>query len=97
MKFGKLLKQLRTKKGVSIKKLAVHLGVDYTYISKLENAKVNPSPEVVERFSEYFNYSSDELMVAAGKIPKDIEEILKNNPKKAIDFLRRKFTSDKSK
>ena len=97
MEFSGLIKYLRTKKKVSIKKLAVELGVDYTYISKLENAKVNPSSKVVEKFSEYFNYSSDELMVAAGKIPKDIEEILKNNPKKAIDFLRRKFTSDKSK
>ena len=97
MKFSKLLKSLRTKKGVSIKKLARELGINYTYISKLENSKVNPSREVIDRFSHYFNYSSDELMTAAGKIPRDIEEILKNNPKETINYLRRRFGATKSK
>lgn len=97
MKFSTLLKQLRQKRGVSIKKLAVELGVNYTYISKLENSKANPSPEVINRFAHYFDYNADELMIAAGKIPKDIKEILKNNPKEAIAYLRRKFISGKSR
>jgi len=97
MDFSRLLKHLRTKNGVSIKKLAAEVGLNYTYISKLENAKVRPSPEVIDRFSHYFNYSTDELMIAAGKIPKDIEEILKGNPKEAIRYLRSKFGGGKSK
>ena len=97
MDFSRLLKHLRTKNGVSIKKLAAEVGLNYTYISKLENAKVRPSPEVIDRFSHYFNYSTDELMIAAGKIPKDIEEILKGNPKEAIRYLRSKFGDVKSK
>ena len=97
MDFSRLLKHLRTKNGVSIKKLAAEVGLNYTYISKLENAKVRPSPEVIDRFSHYFNYSTDELMIAAGKIPKDIEEILKGNPKEAIKYLRRKFGDVRSK
>lgn len=97
MDFSVLLKDLRTKKGKSIKKLAAEVGLNYTYISKLENAKVKPSAEVIDNFSNYFNYSTDELMIAAGKIPKDIEEILKSNPKKIIKYLRRKFGGRKSK
>lgn len=97
MDFSRLLKHLRTKNGVSIKKLAAEVGLNYTYISKLENAKARPSPEVIDRFSHYFNYSTDELMIAAGKIPKDIEEILKGNPKEAIRYLRSKFGDVKSK
>ena len=97
MTFGKLLKSLRNEKRVSIKQLAAEVGLNYTYISKLENAKVKPSPEVINRFSHYFNYNKDELMIAAGKIPKDIEEILKGNPKEAIRYLRSKFGGDKSK
>ena len=97
MDFSVLLKDLRTKNGASIKKLAAEVGLNYTYISKLENAKVKPSPEVINRFSHYFNYNEDELMIAAGKIPKDIEEILKGNPKEAIRYLRSKFGGDKSK
>jgi len=91
MTFGKLLKSLRNEKGVSIKQLAAELGLNYTYISKLENSKVNPSSKVISKFSDYFNYSSDELMLAADKIPKDILEILKNNPQETVIYLRRRF------
>ena len=91
MKFGSLLKKLRTEKGVSIKKIAPHLGLNYTYISKLENSKVNPSQEVVKKISHYFNYDSDELLTAAGKLPKDVQDILRNNPKEALNYLRTKF------
>jgi len=97
MTFGKLLKSLRLRKNVSIKKLGPELGLNYTYISKLENSKVNPSPNVVKKLSHYFNYDADELMMTAGKIPKDIESILKNNPKEAIIYLRRKFGGSNSK
>ena len=97
MEFGELLKDLRKKKGVGIKKIAKDVGLDYTYISKLENLKVNPSSKVVKRISDYFNYDSDELMLSAGKIPKDIEEILKSNPRKAVKYLRRRFGGESGK
>ena len=91
MKFGEVLKNLRVKKGVSIKELAGEIGLDYTYISKLENFKVNPSAEVIRRFSHYFDYDADELMLSAKKIPDDISEILRTNPKAALNYLRSKF------
>jgi len=91
MVFGNLIKSLRLKKGVSIKKLAPEIGVDYTYISKLENSKVIPSTKTINKLSEYFNYDSDELLLSAGKLPEDIEDILKNNPNEAIKYLRSKF------
>lgn len=91
MNFGELLKNLRMKKGISIKKLAPVLGLDYTYISKIENSKLYPSSEVVEKFAKYFNYNSDELMLSAGKIPEDIQDILQNNPNEALKYLRKRF------
>lgn len=93
MSLAKKLKILREKKGVSIKKMAPELGLSYTYLSKLENSKAFPSYEVIEKIAKYFNYNSDELILAAGKIPKDIEAILRDNPEKAILFLREKFAS----
>jgi len=95
MDFSKLLKHLRTEKGIGIKKLASDVGLNYTYISKLENAKGKPSLKVLNKFSHYFNYNIDELMIAAGKIPKDIEKILKGNPKEAIRYLRSEFGGGK--
>ena len=91
MDFGALLKNLRGKSGLSIKRLAPELDVNYTYLSKLENNKVSPSEELVERVSHYFAYSKEELLLAANKIPKDVLEILRENPAEAIAFLRKEF------
>lgn len=96
MQFGELLKTLRAQKGISIKKLAPEIGLDYTYISKLENSKVMPSEQVILKFSKYFDYSSDELMIAAGKLPDDVQAILKSNSKQILDYLRTSFNLKKN-
>ncbi len=91
MTIGKLLRKLRKEKGVGIKEMAKTLDLNYTYISKIENSKAMPSSEVLNKISNYFDYNQDELLLSAGRIPKDIEEILKNNPAEAIKYLRRRF------
>jgi transcriptional regulator with XRE-family HTH domain len=88
---GKTLKKLRAAEGIGIKTLAPRLGVDHTYLSKLENDRAVPSKEVVDRIAQYFNYDSDELMILAGRIPQDVQQILRDNPREAIEFLRRRF------
>ena len=93
MDFGSLLKTLREKSGLSIKRLAPELDVNYTYLSKLENNKVSPSEELVERVSHYFAYNKEELLLAANKIPEDVLRILRNNPTEAVAFLRREFAA----
>ena len=93
MDFGSLLKILREKSGLSIKRLAPELDVNYTYLSKLENNKVSPSEELVERVSHYFSYNKEELLLAANKIPEDVLRILRENPTEAIAFLRKEFAA----
>ncbi len=93
MDFGFLLKTLREKSGLSIKRLAPELDVNYTYLSKLENNKVSPSEELVERVSHYFAYSKEELLLAANKIPEDVLKILRENPTEAVAFLRKEFST----
>ena len=91
MDFGEILRQLRTGKGVSIKRLAPDLGVTYTYLSKLENSEAGPSEKFVARVAEYFNYDRDELLLSAGKVPQEIMEILRTHPQDAVEFLRERF------
>ncbi len=91
MTFGQLLRQLRIKSGLGIKRLAPELGVNYTYLSKLENNEVGPSEKMVGRVARYFNYDRDRLLLTAGKVPPEILEILRNNPDEAIGFLRERF------
>lgn len=89
--FSRILKQLRSESGLGIKRLAPELGVNYTYLSKLEKGGIRPSEEVVERIAHYFNYDRDTLLLAAGWVPADVLKILRQNPDDALGFLRERF------
>ena len=91
MEFGKLLRDLRNKRGIGIKQLAPALGVSYTYLSKLEHNQVRPSKELVERIAEYFSYDQNRLLLAAEKVPADILAILQEYPDESIALLRERF------
>jgi HTH-type transcriptional regulator, competence development regulator len=94
-KFGTVLRQLRTKTGIGIKVLAPRLGVTYSYLSKLENDEVGPSEELVHRVAKYFKYDRDQLLLSAGKVPAEVLEILRENPDRAIQFLKDRFGRSK--
>jgi HTH-type transcriptional regulator, competence development regulator len=91
MQFHEHLKRLRAGSGIGIKKLAPELGVSYTYISKLENNEALPSADLVKKVSDYFDYSSSDLLLSAGHVPPDILEILRTHPQDAVEFLRKHF------
>jgi transcriptional regulator with XRE-family HTH domain len=91
MKFGRILRQLRTQSGVGIKRLAPELGVTYSYLSKLENEDIGPSERLIERVAEHFDYDRSRLMLSAGKVPDEILRILQDNPDEAVKVLRERF------
>jgi transcriptional regulator with XRE-family HTH domain len=91
MEFGKILRELRTRQGIGIKRLAPILGVNYTYVSKLENGDIGPSEQLVERVASYFGYDRNKLLLSAGKVPPEVLAILRDNPDEAIEFLRERF------
>ncbi len=89
--FSIVFRKIRQQKGYSIKKLAPELKVGYSYLSKIENGQRSPSGRFVEKVAAFFGYDKEDLMLRAGKIPDDVLSILRNNPRKAIEFLRREF------
>jgi len=91
MGFGEILRQLRTVRGDGIKKLAPELGVDYSYLSKLENNSVTPSAAFVSRVARYFGCDETRLLLSAGKVPEEILAILRENPDEALTYLRQRF------
>ena len=91
MEFGGILRQLRSQKGLGIKRLGPDLGVSYTYLSKLENNEIRPSEELVRRIAAYFHYDNNVLLLSAGKVPAEILEILREHPDDAIAILRERF------
>jgi len=85
--FGLRLRYLRKQAGFSQRQIASQVGIDFTYLSKIENGVMPPpSEEVILKLSDVLNCDSDELLTLAGKIPSDIAHILKN--KKILQSLR---------
>ena len=75
--------------------MAERVGVDFTYLSKIENRRVDPpsetvlksiSKELAEALGQDETELSDELITLAGKVPSDIAETLIRNPE-AVRFL----------
>jgi transcriptional regulator with XRE-family HTH domain len=89
--FGKLIRQARKDKGYSQRELAKFLGVDFTYLSKLENDRADyaPKEEVIRGLARNLSLDEEELIFLAGRIPQQYEEILKQNPKEMLMLFRR--------
>ena len=91
--FGLKLRQLRTEKKVGMKRLARDLGISHTYISHIERGKAQPSESLIRKFAAYFGVDEEDLLLAAGKFPHDIEELLDQRPREVVMVLRESFAS----
>lgn len=93
--FGKRLKELRTKKRMTLKEVGALLGVSLHAISKYESPTANstPSPENISKLAGYFEVSTDYLLGRTDNpIPTDRKEITLEKPddisQEAIEMAR---------
>lgn len=84
--FGKLIRQARHSKEYSQRELAKLIGVDYTYLSKLENdhAGYPPSEDVIESLARHLDLAQhfSELRHLAGRITPDDSKVFEDLVKK---------------
>ena len=89
MTFPDRLRELRRASRMSQRALADQVGIDFTYLSKIENGRVEPPSEgVLQRIAKELAAKlgkdetelADELITLAGKIPSDLAETLARNP-----------------
>jgi transcriptional regulator with XRE-family HTH domain len=79
LRFGKKLRQLRKALNLSLRELAGRAGVDFTYLSKMENGQLPPPSEsVVARLAGALGADRDELLQLSGRVPADIAGMVKN-------------------
>lgn len=86
--FGEVLREKRRASGLSQRKLAELVQVDFSYVSKLENNRLPPpSGETVVRLAEAIKVPPEELLAAARKIPDAVGDQMVGEPS-AQRFLR---------
>src|SRR6185436_19799381 len=88
MSFGAKLKRLRRDAGVTQRALAERTGLDFSYISKLENDR-NPPPaaDTIVRICEALKIPAERLLALKGKLPSEIQDNVAGNVA-AQQFLR---------
>lgn len=86
--FGAILREKRRVAGLSQRKLAALVQVDFSYISKIENNRLPPpSGETIVRLAEAIQVPAEELLAAAKKIPHAVGGEVVGEPS-AQRFLR---------
>jgi transcriptional regulator with XRE-family HTH domain len=86
--FAEILREKRRLAGISQRRLAELVGVDFSYISKLENDRMPaPAADTIVRIAQNVGCASEELLAAAQKLPDGVGSILSGNPA-AVRFLQ---------
>lgn len=77
--FGSFLRKLRRSRGLTQRELAKRVGVNYTYLSKVENDTPgfsSLSEETLHKMAKALEADPDEVIARSGKIPSDVRRIL---------------------
>ena len=81
MTFGQRLRALRIERRLNQKDLAAAAGIDVTYLSKLENARLDPpAEETIRRLAGSLEVEPTELLLLAHKVPSDLKPIITASP-----------------
>jgi len=82
--FGKKLRDLRKAKGLSQRALAEIVDINFTYLSKIENEKLDfaqfPSEQLIRSLAAALDADVDELLLLAQKIPELIRKRVIERP-----------------
>jgi len=88
--FGLIIKNLRKEQRITQRDLAEKVGVDFTYISKIENGQLKnfPSTETIIKIAEVLQADADKLILLAEKVPENIRKTIVNDDL-AVALLRK--------
>lgn len=87
--FGQTVRRLRKERQLTQKEIAKKVGIDVTYLSKIENGKLNPpAHDKIEKLANILGVDSDFLITEAGKVPKDITDMIPKKSSKIPKLLR---------
>jgi putative DNA methylase len=88
MTFGDLLRQRREQSNLSLRSVAERIGVDVSYLSRVEASKVPPSEQLISKLASELGWSQDELLMLAGRLPPSIRKMVEKEPYRVTSSLR---------
>lgn len=88
-RLGKILKDLRTQKGIGLTQLSKSLGIDRAHMSRIETGKILPADPLLRRLCKRLGGDIEVLTILAGRLPKDIQDLFADKPKEVVSYLRR--------
>ena len=87
-KIGKIIREIRNEKGISLRKLAEIVNVSNVNILYIEKGKINTSLPILKGIAKALNYNIDKLLALADMIDDDIRNIINKRPILITNFLR---------
>ena len=96
MILGQRIKELRRQRGLTQRQLAEQANVDFSYLSKIENDKLEHTPSIktLQDLAQALGVDELELMELANKVPSMFQSIVRD--KEALRFFRRATQTIKS-
>lgn len=83
--FGKKIKALRKEKGFTQRALAGMVGINFTYLSKIENDRLeagqSPKVETITAIAEALGVDAYELLILGKKIPDSLKKRIFERPR----------------
>jgi len=88
--FGQILREKRIAKGYSLRKFAELVELSPTYLSQVEQDKVESPPTVerLNRMADVLGENRDEFVSLAGRVPEDLPRIIQSRPETIPELLR---------
>ncbi len=84
MNFGERVRELRRVKNLTLRDVAAKVDIDFTYLSKIENGKLDfsdyPSEKLIRKLGNALGGDVDELLLLAEKMPDEIRKRVVERP-----------------
>ena len=82
-------KQEREGNSFSLRQVAARVGIEPSYLIKIERGlEPRPSEQTTRALAEALGEDPDALLAMAGKVSRDLQEIIRKRPKLFADLIR---------
>lgn len=88
MAFGNFVREQRNGRGLSLREVAARIGVNPSYLSRVEAGKVRPSEHLVEQLAPVLDCSADDLALLAGQLPSSVRSALEREDLAPAEAVR---------